>query len=730
VNQTAPIFGKYGSYVINVPPGQYMKAWSGNKPLLLGEGTHVRHDRLFRLDKDNPDTAGSFDAARHLVNESDNYIHQGNVYIIRVLPGKFAAIVLKGKPELLHPRDKPYVFDSPFFAFDSAKGFINQSENYIAHGNFHQLRIPPGKLAKVVINNIPKLLSPTEDNKPYIIDTPSLRFDEKRDFVNATDNYISHETIHLVRVPPGQFAKVIVDGIPKLLSPTEDNKPHTFKTANFQFNPRQDYVDQSTPYITHGIRHILRLPKGAIAKAWYGDKPVLLEKTSQNDIDLLDFEDPQFRLEEIKRGGQTYQFLSADEKLIVHGSIKRVITPINELAIINKNGKLDIVQGRYDTDSATESVIGFFDTSVQTLEFPSKRVKDKRVLEKNVNDRIIYDVYTTSDSVEVGLKLLVAFCVPDVENAKKALIRFKNMENIAEHIEGVIRSDMTRIIKQYTSQRFSAPSDGQEKQTSGYQPEYKEHAMTDGSSPMPFAPTVSETPSGPSAPPPPKTYLEQAEAILKYHLESCGIILMRMTIEETKILDADLTKKMSEQALTTAKTNADLAIVEQRAMIAKAQAEQAKDVAIIEQSQLNESRVKGARSLLEAADFEAKARERKAEGDARAIERMGEAEAKAMEVKGTAQNTVLQKQAELYEGNPKLFELEITKAKFKALAGVNITVTSQEFSNLFNIPGFSLFGSPSKIARLPASINKDLQEEKEAIVLEPSCGLGKTSSIK
>ncbi|HEX2549561.1 MAG TPA: hypothetical protein VHM20_07020, partial [Gammaproteobacteria bacterium] len=376
VEQSAPIFGAFGSYVLNVPPGQYAKAWSGNKPLFYGEGTHVIHDPLFRFDKSAADVVQSFRSSEHFSNQSDNYIQHGNFHVIRVLPGTFAKIFLNGKPELLAPRDKPYFFDSPLFKFNPQRDIIFQSENYIEHGNFHQLRVPPGKVAKILVNNIPQLLHPNINNTPYIINTPIFKFNPASDFVNETENYIRHETIHMVRVPPGYFAKVIVDNIPKLLPPTENNQPHTFHTTNFKFNPTTDCVNQNTSYITHGIRHILRLPKGSVAKAWYGNTPVLLERLSdEQDSKVYDFEDPQFRLEETRYQNKSFLFLSASEKLIEHGSRKRVIPPIGELAVINKNGKLEVVQGRYDTDSPTESVVGFFDTSVQTLEFPSKKTR-------------------------------------------------------------------------------------------------------------------------------------------------------------------------------------------------------------------------------------------------------------------------------------------------------------------------------------------------------------------
>ncbi len=705
VKQTAPVFGDFGSYVLNVPPNHYAKAWSGNKPVLYGEGTHVIHDPLFRFEKKDGDVAQSFRAEHHFVNQANTYIQHGNFHIIRVFPGKFAKIVLDGKPLLLPPQaeNKPYFFESPYFQFDPNQNIIDQSANYIEHGNFHQLRVPPGKIAKVVINNIPQLLYPNKNNSPYIINTPIFRFNPGTDLINETENYIRHENIHMIRVPPGKFAKIIVDNVPKLLPPTEDNQSHTFYTTNFYFDPKTDFVDQNTPYIKHGIRHILRLPKGSVAKAWFGNTPQLLERSNdEQELKVLDFEDPQFKLEETKRNGQSYLFLSASEKYIEHGSIKRVIPPIGELAVINKNGTLEVVQGRYDTDSATESVVGFFDTSVQTLEFPSKKTREKRIVENHeakTNDRVIYDVYTTSDSVEVGLKILVAYRIPDIASAKKALLQFKNMENIADHIEGVVRSDMTKIIKQFTSQKFSAPIEPIDN--------YKNFELKNqdqSREPLPFAP------SAPSAPPPPKTYLEQAMEELKKDLAPYGITLIRMTIEESKILDGDLTKKMSEQALTTAKTNAELAVVEQKNIIAKAQAELKKDVAIIEQSQVNDGRIKAAKALLEAADFEAQARERKAAADAKAIESTAEAEAKAIQLKGAAQNAVLQQQAKFYEDNPRLFELEITKAKFEALKGMHFTVTSKEFSNLFNIPGLSLFNSAQTQQKL-VSI-KDVPEEK------------------
>ena len=42
----ARYYGANGSYVVNVPPGMYARAKaSGNAPLILGEGTHVIHDK-------------------------------------------------------------------------------------------------------------------------------------------------------------------------------------------------------------------------------------------------------------------------------------------------------------------------------------------------------------------------------------------------------------------------------------------------------------------------------------------------------------------------------------------------------------------------------------------------------------------------------------------------------------------------------------------------------------
>jgi hypothetical protein len=72
----APFYGGKGKFVINVPRGRLARGWSANKPLLLGEGTHIIHDNTFRyVDQ---------------VDQSQPFVEHGSLFILRVPAGQVA----------------------------------------------------------------------------------------------------------------------------------------------------------------------------------------------------------------------------------------------------------------------------------------------------------------------------------------------------------------------------------------------------------------------------------------------------------------------------------------------------------------------------------------------------------------------------------------------------------------------------------------------------------------
>ncbi|EKD73418.1 MAG: hypothetical protein ACD_45C00321G0001 [uncultured bacterium] len=180
----SPFYGAHGSYVVNVPRGQYAKAMLGNKPILLDEGPHVIHDPLF-----------SFDPRKDLIKQASPYIQHGTIYILRVPAGSIAKIWIGSTPYLLEARDAPYVFNTPLFKLDSKKTqdkedkeekeeealFENAAEKSITHGSLKRIIPRTGEVA--ITYNQGEL---TIIDKPILITSPMHNVDSFLDINTKT----------------------------------------------------------------------------------------------------------------------------------------------------------------------------------------------------------------------------------------------------------------------------------------------------------------------------------------------------------------------------------------------------------------------------------------------------------------------------------------------------------------------------------------------------------------
>lgn len=98
--------------------------------------------------------------------------------------------------------------------------------------------------------------------------------------------------------------------------------------------------------------------------------PLLLEASK----DAYEFNTPYFKLEPCRRN-PALLFEDSTEKLIEHGSLKRVMPRTGEVAIVYDTGKLLVIEPSGDKkptviDSPTAVVDGFLSTGIQTLVFP------------------------------------------------------------------------------------------------------------------------------------------------------------------------------------------------------------------------------------------------------------------------------------------------------------------------------------------------------------------------
>ncbi len=576
VRATDPYYGMYGRHVLNVPVDKYVKAMSGNKPLLYGPGPHVIHDPNLQF------TNGlEYDPAKDQIDMMSPYINHHTIHIIRVPAGKVAAIWIGNDPLLLPARPEPYVFNDALFKRGNDL-LIDQSNPYIQHGTIHIVRVPKGKIAKVWVNNKPELLEYRD--KPYTFVTPYFKIDQPSEnecFVDQASAYIQHGTMHLIRVPRGKVAKVWVDNQPVLLEYQE--KPYLFTTPYFKFDKASKdelFVDQSNPYIQHGTIHTLRVPKGKIAKVWVENKPLLLEYQDQP----YQFTTPYFKIEPASRDEL---FFDATVQKIVHGQIKRIIPHTGEVAVTYDNGTLKVIPPAGDSkpiviDSPTHEFVDFLSTNIQTLVFPSEKTKAERRRDNPnaSNDEVALEVFQTRDSLSVGVKLLVAYKIVDPNKAVSQL----GKDGIIPHVENLATVDMGKAIKQCSSQDFL--TFWQNKPT---------HAA-DGAEQAPAPAAVQ-----------PRHFQDIVKEALAKDLLEYGIELVRLNIETTKTLNKDIADQMEQQAKMLAETNAKEAALAQQTRITIAQSQQKAEAARIAQEQQNNATKSMAQAELDAAQLRAQA---------------------------------------------------------------------------------------------------------------------------
>ena len=491
-------------------------------------------------------------------------------------------------------------------------GIFRQNEPLIGDFGTYLINVPQGKIARVWSGNVPRFLG----EGPHVIHDPNFRAEPPGSFLaNVTDACISHGNLRIVLVPIGTLAKVRVDTRALLLPYRRE--PYTFDTAQFLDEGR---VKESEPYIEHGPLHLVRVPAGSVALGWLGSKALLLEYRDEPYF----FDDPLFRIE--KTGGAT--FVQANVKHIKHGTINRVWPGVNadlELAVLQHDGRLEFVSRFSTIDSAQHAVLGFLNMGLQTFVFPSRETKDERRRDnpKATAEEISYEPMTTRDSLKVGLKLLVAYQVKDPQT----LLQRLRLADIVGHVENLAVSDMARAVQNSTSQNFL---------NSNYR------RRDDGSEERQ------------------ESIADRVRGELSHHLSDCGLELVRFNVEEAKVLDAELAKELAKQSLVAATASAQQAVIEQKAAVARSNAELEAMARKVKQDQDNLMLVSAAQAELQAARL-------RAEG----LVVEAEAKQKALELEGLALRRF-----------PELLHIRLAEIQSRALAGSRVTVVAPELAQI------------------------------------------------
>jgi hypothetical protein len=262
-------------------------------------------------------------------------ISYGNVSIAWVQRGQYGLAWDSGREVLLD--EGLHVYNDPGFFFERC---VNQRAEYICHGTLHIVRVPHGSLAKVMVSTSlggvqPRLLP----EGLYVVDSSLFSYNG---LVSANETHTMHGMLHLLRVPHGHAAKIVSDGQAELLGPGY----HFFESSMVH---HVGLASLSAKVIRHEAITLVRVSKGELAVAWLNNEPLLLEDPGIYGYDTADF--------------NYVRHQPVSDKVIAIGSKKIITVNAGETCITHQHGALRLLQrGRHVLEDASHTVDGFVPT--------------------------------------------------------------------------------------------------------------------------------------------------------------------------------------------------------------------------------------------------------------------------------------------------------------------------------------------------------------------------------
>ncbi len=739
---------------IRVPQGKLAKVWFGTRPEILEarDEPYEFRDPLFRIERNSEEKE---EDQRYFFDVTSEYIQHGTIHRLRIPQGSYAKVWHGTRPDLLPARMEPYEFRDPQFRLEEhrKKGADGKPEYYadvltpyIKHDIIHAIRVPAGKIAKVWFGTTPELLEASD--KPYEIFNPQFRLDDSSlkyapikqveskyqssiasksydsdvepKFEDVASPYINHGTIHRIRVPQGKLARVWFGTKPELL-PARD-EPYEYDDP--QFKPDMDekksfLVDVLTPYINHDTIHILRVPAGKVAKAWFGNTPVLLPSRDKPYM----FMNSQFKLDKVS---ELESFEDAYAPYIKHGTIHQLKVPAGKIAKVWLNSKAllldsgdspELKEMRKGLDDLIEESPGFY-----KINSPFFRVE---VIGKLPNGKDNYFEDSTKQLIVHGS---IKRIIPHTSEEAVAYVN-GTLKVLAPPTDGkpIIRDDPTLLVEdefiKTTVQTLEFPSKAAKKAKSEESKNIKDDELNyevfttqDGLrvgvkvlvtykitepeltlkelgrsadlnshiekiTAADMAKVIQKCTSqnflsydystakkasdaeiknmDPFSQTGPKIMgiLDEVKKEILGDLKKCGIELQRLNIETPKILDEKIIAEMSQFSIRTQKAAADRAAFEIENKLALQKKGQESDLSKIQQDRDNANLVSAAQARAQAAEQDALAAKTKAEGEANAKFATAQGEAKAREAEAIGKAKAKEEEA---KGDAKAMELKST----------------------------------------------------------------------
>jgi len=158
-----------------------------------------------------------------------------------------------------------------------------------------------------------------------------------------------------------------------------------------------------------------------------------------------------------------------------------------------------------------------------------------------------------------------------------------------------------------------------------------------------------------------------------------GIQLNRVNIEAPKILDKNISKKLSEFSIINTETKTKQTMLDMQYDITHQEARRDAIKKEIEQKQENENKISSAKALLEASRLIAESKIIEAEAEKRRIEMMQELERQKVEM----MQELEKQRGEIFEKYPSLLELDIRKLAKESMQNVSSTIISPEVAKQY-----------------------------------------------
>jgi hypothetical protein len=403
---------------------------------------------------------------------------------------------------------------------------------------------------------------------------------------------------------------VTLNNHPFILPPQKE--PYIFRNPLFNFDPANGgFVDQSSPYVRNGSLHMLQVPKGFVCTAWHGARPLLLYHREEGPYIVLE------NLFRIQPKSATELFYQATEEIISHGSIKRIIPRTGHVAVVYRDGHLQVIQPTADgrpiiIDHERASVGEMLNVQKQTLRFPSEKTRRERERELAVQGltgpdekkSINYELFTTSNGARYGVKLLVVFTIVD---PLVALTNFRP-EDITSHVENLVVTEMNKAVQSSESS------------------------------------TYLQTASRARGKADPTERYENAQDEIKAHLHrdllGVGIDVDRVSIEESVPIDQAVIEQMANFAVRNKKITLEIALLEREGVIAEQQSRQVAMKNVIMRQNEYQLLIEKCQAELEVARLQAQ----------------------SMKLLGVARAQQLEKLGALLEASPALSKLQLAQA--------------------------------------------------------------------